>query len=288
MMVKTIIPWYTKILSKIILSRIPSNYRLWQRIGIFKHGQMEQPAYALKVFKMHYERVDFTRKGKGFVVLELGPGDSLFSALIADAFNASESYLIDAGQFARHDLALYQIMINYLIEQGLTIPNVTGINTLAGLLKAYNAHYGTEGVNSLRQIPDGTVDFIWSQAVLEHIRMHEFHDTMLELRRVLRPDGVCSHSIDLKDHIGGALNNLRFSKELWESDFMAHSGFYTNRIRYNEMLDLFNKAGFEVNVIHVDRWDKMPTRRYSFSKEFRNLSEDELRICGFDVVLRPR
>jgi len=111
MMVKTIIPWYAKMLSKIILSRIPSNYRLWQRIGIFKHGQMEQPAYALKVFKMHYERVDFTRKGKGFVVLELGPGDSLFSALIADAFNASESYLIDAGQFARHDLALYQIMI---------------------------------------------------------------------------------------------------------------------------------------------------------------------------------
>jgi len=174
-----------------------------------------------------------------------------------------------------------------MIEQGLTI-NVTGINTLAGLLKACNAHYGTEGVNSLRQIPDGTVDFIWSQAVLEHIRMHEFHDTMLELRRVLRPDGVCSHSIDLKDHIGGALNNLRFSKELWESDFMAHSGFYTNRIRYNEMLDLFNIAGFEVNVIHLDRWDKMPTRHYSFSKEFRNLSEDEFRICGFDVVLRPR
>jgi hypothetical protein len=26
------------------------------------------------------------------------------------------------------------------------------------------------------------------------------------------------------------LNNLRFSERIWESEFMAKSGFYTNRI----------------------------------------------------------
>ena len=59
MKVKTIIPWQVKILSKLILSRISSNYRLWQRIGLFKHGQMEQPAYAFNIFKMHYERGEY-------------------------------------------------------------------------------------------------------------------------------------------------------------------------------------------------------------------------------------
>lgn len=97
----------------------------------------------------------------------------------------------------------------------------------------------------------GSIDFIWSQAVLEHIRKSEFLDTMLELHRILRPNGVCSHVVDLKDHLGGALNNLRFSEKLWESNFMASSGFYTNRIRYSEMLDIFHQAGFSVEVVNV-------------------------------------
>lgn len=289
MKIKTIIPWQAKIVSKLILSRCPSvSYRFWQKIGLFKHGDMVQPAYAYNLFKRHYDRVDFCRKDKGFVFLELGPGDSLFSALIAYAFGASASYLIDVGHFGWDGFGSYRNMMHYLFEQGLTTPSVTGISTIPELLKACNARYDIEGLDSLKAIPDGTVDFIWSQAVLEHIRRHEFLDTMCELRRILRPDGVCSHQIDLRDHLGGSLNNLRFSREIWESDFMAHSGFYTNRIRYKEMMDIFNNAGFEVNVVQINRWAKPPIHRKSLSKEFQNLSEDELRISVFDVILRPK
>jgi len=74
---------------------------------------------------------------------------------------------------------------------------------------------------------------------------------------------------------------------LWESEFMARSGFYTNRIRYREFLELFKRAGFDVEVKRVLRWDRLPTPRNKLNEAFRSLPDDELLVYGFDVVLRP-
>lgn len=62
----------------------------------------------------------------------------------------------------------------------------------------------------------------------------------------LKQNGLISSRIDIRDHIEHSLNNLRFSNKMWESNFMKNSGFYTNRIRYFQMLDIFNKTGFNV------------------------------------------
>jgi SAM-dependent methyltransferase len=287
MNVNKAIPWPIKIAAKIVISRIPSNYRLWQRLGIFKHGFMEQPAYAYQVFKKHYDRVSFTRQGKGFVSLELGPGDSLFSALIQRANGGAYTYLVDVGPFAIDDISQYQHMRSFLVEKGYAVPDITEMSSLDQLLNICDASYLTKGLASLREIPDKTVDFIWSQAVLEHIRLHDFAAILNELRRVIRPDGVCSHRIDLTDHLGGGLNNLRFSRRIWESEFMANSGFYTNRIRYLEMLELFSQAGFTVDVVGVDRRTELPIIRDNLAAEFRDLHDEDLLVSGFDVILRP-
>lgn len=287
MSVKSKIPWQGKIAAKLVLSRFPASYRFWQRLALFELGPMIQPGYAYEVFKKHFDRANFLRRSGGFVVLELGPGDSLFSAMIAYAFGASASYLVDVGPFARSDLEPYRAMESFLAEKGLPVPDVASMNSLEELLAACAAQYETSGLSSLRAIPDRSVDFIWSQAVLEHIRRADFLDVMRELRRIVRSDGVCCHRVDLGDHLGGALNNLRFSERLWESDFMANSGFYTNRIRYSEMMQLFRKAGFEVEMVTADHWDKLPTPRAKLSANFQHLSDDELCVRGFDVTLRP-
>lgn len=280
-------PWQVKIASKLVLSHIPVGYRFWRRLGLFQYGEMDRSAYAYQIFKKHFDRVDFPRKRGGFVALEIGPGDSLFSALMAHAFGASGSYLIDVGQFARNDLKPYRDMVSFLAEKGLLVTDLVGANSLEELLAACKTHYGRRGLASLRSIADESVDFIWSQAVCEHIRRGEFLDTMLELRRVMRSDGVCSHRVDLRDHLCGALNNLRFEERFWESGLMASAGFYTNRIQYSEMLSLFQQAGFDVRVVRVDRWDELPTPRAKLSPTFRHLPDVELCISAFDVVLRP-
>lgn len=288
MSIKQHVPWWVKIGVKIILSRIPFGYGIWQRLNLFKHGGMEQPQYALGVFTAHFSRANFADKHTGFHALEIGPGDTLFSAMIARAHGASCCWLVDVAQFAHRDIAPYKKMADELRARGLHAPDLGSSRSVDDVLSATGGRYLTDGVASWKAIPDASVDFIWSQAVLEHIRRKDFAATMREMRRVLSPGGVCSHRVDLQDHLNGGLNNLRFSAALWESDFMAHSGFYTNRINYSKMLGHFKAAGFSTEVIHVDRWSHLPTPRPKLAPEFRGISDDELLISSFDVILRPR
>jgi SAM-dependent methyltransferase len=177
-------------------------------------------------------------------------------------------------------------MAHFLRARGLPTPELERVQSLAGILAACRATYGTSGLASLRAIPDRSLDFIWSHTVLQHVRREEFLETMCQLRRVLRLDGVCSHLVNLRDHLGGALNHLRFSERVWESRLMAKSGFYTNRIRYAEMLALFKEAGFKADVVKVKRWETLPTPRPKLARQFQHLSEDDLCVSGFAVVLR--
>jgi SAM-dependent methyltransferase len=251
------LPWHMKIGAKLVLSRLPLDYGIWRRVGWFRLGDMDNPEYAFAVVKRHFERANSSRKYEGPVALEIGPGDSVFSAMVAFAFGATTTYLIDTGRFAREDCEPYRGMAAYLEARGFDVPRLAELSTVEEVLGSCHGKYLTGGLASLRALPKESVDIVWSNHVLEHIRRCEFVDVMRELRRILRPDGVCSHSVDLKDNLSDALNNLRFSERVWESPFMASSGFYTNRLRYSEMMDIFRSTGFGVDVIDVTRWEKV-------------------------------
>lgn len=107
-------------------------------------------------------------------------------------------------------------MATYLAERGLPAPDLEAAQNLDDVLEVCGAVYGTKGLASLKELPDRSVDPVWSRAVLEHIRRAKFAETMRELRRILKPGGVCSHGIDLQDHLAGALNNLRFPERIWD------------------------------------------------------------------------
>ncbi len=47
------------------------------------------------------------------------------------------------------------------------------------------------------------------------------------------------------------------------------------------------KAGFNVEVINSDNWDKAPIARKKLAEEFSEIEDEELLISGFDVILKP-
>jgi hypothetical protein len=120
------------------------------------------------------------------------------------------------------------------------------------------------------------------------VRRSEFKETISELLRVLKPEGLSSHTVDLRDCLTGGLNDLRFSDRLWESEIFAKSGFYTNRIRFQEMLGIFRSVGFSVAVDHAWTWHSLPTSRQNLWKKFRDLSDEDLSVSVFEVSLRKR
>ncbi len=278
---KALIPWRLKLGGKLILSRLPFRYGLWQRLQLFRHGQMTDPRYAEQVFAGHADLIPAT-PGRAPVLLELGPGDSLLSALLGHRLGAGHTWLVDAGRFAVDDPAFYRGAATALGIQAAPW------ETMADMLADCRGSYLTDGLASLRSLASASVDFIWSQAVLEHVRRSEFEATAIELRRVLRPEGRMSHQVDFKDHLGGRLNSLRFSHRTWEGPLFSNSGFYTNRLRLGEVVRIFETSGFSVEVRDQTRWQKLPTPRGAMDSAFQALPDSDLLVADARLVLRPR
>ena len=293
---KKYLPWWLKISLKLILSKVPVPYSLWAKLCAFRHGDMNQPQRAMDSLLIHAATAGildehavvprFSRAGIN--VLELGPGDSVFTAAIAKSMGADRAWLVDAGAFAVTDINAYQSLFAFLRQHGFPLQNIQKPQSISEVLSQCNAAYLTDGICSLAHLNDQSVDFCFSNAVLEHIPKKDMAMLARELLRVLKPGGVCVHRVDLQDHLGGQLNNLRFSERIWESNFFRKAGFYTNRIRFGEMVTLFEQAGFNCKVPRVVCWDQLPTPRASMHGPFRMLQDDDLRVKGFDLVLTHR
>jgi SAM-dependent methyltransferase len=293
---KRLIPWWAKIAAKILLSRLPLPYRFWKRAGLFVHGNMDNAVSSVRSLLLHAQTAGllapgaqpprFKQAGTGFKVLEIGPGDSLSTALAARLMGADQIWLVDSGPFASTALTTYHQLAHHLGELGYDTEPFARAQVIGQWLDQCQASYLTEGVASLAGLPDASVDFCFSNAVLEHIPAAEFRRFLAEHKRILKPGGVGVHRVDLQDHLGGRLDNLRFSERVWESALFRRAGFYTNRIRFRTMQDIFTQAGFVCSVPRCIRWDTLPTPRSKMQSGFAALDDENLLVKGFDLVLR--
>jgi SAM-dependent methyltransferase len=279
------IPWQAKLVAKIVLSRLPVPFSFWRRLVLFRHGSMQSGAYALDVFERHFKSSMISGGLIGKTLLELGPGDGIASGLLASIFGADQTILVDTGDYVIRDIHPYHVMLAEWQKQGMDTGPLQSCKSFDQLCRESRTTYLTGGLASLASIESSSVDIQFSNSVLQHVRRAHFDATLRELRRVLRVDGHASHEVDLRDHLGGGLNNLRFSDRIWESTLFSNSGFYTNRIRYSEMLQAFKSAGFRVEVTKEQRWPILPIARELISPRFQALTDEDLMISVFDVAL---
>ena len=284
---KGLLPWWGRIIAKMVLSRLPVGGRTWQRLGLFSPGDMDDPDYACSVFERHYQAAG--APPPGFAYLELGPGDSLASAVIGRAYGARRGWLIDSGAYASRDMGLYRRLAERLqaAHPGADLAAVRAAPDPKAMLAALSVRYLESGLAGLRDVTGGSCDMVFSQAVLEHVPRDEFAATMVEIYRVLKHGGVSTHQVDFRDHLGGGLNNLRFTDAIWEAPcFARRGGFYTNRLRLSEMTGMMRAAGFTVEVAARERWDRLPISRPALELRFRSMSDDDLATWGAFIVLR--
>jgi len=253
---------------------------------MFRAGGMDDPETALAVYRMHAEAAGFALR-KDYTVLELGPGDSMLTALFARSAAAARSILVDQSRLATGKLDLFGAAEAMLARKGLAVPGVAGAGTMQDVLARLNCSYLVDGMDSLRSLPDASVDFVFSNAVIEHVRKRDFADTARELWRIMAPDGVASHWIDYRDHLELGLNNLRFRESIWESEFMVRSGFYTNRLPAPEIRALFEQAGFVVETRDTVFWPGgLPTPQSAMSEPFSTMPPEKLMVMTNWLLLR--
>ena len=282
------IPWYARIAVKMALKACRFRTASGRRSESIRTARCRTPIMRLRVFDKHLVASGFNGRS-GLIGLEMGPGDS-----------AS----------ARQSLPRRGIFRDFFSSTPAITPIATSKSTeiWAGPARVTAGRRRTSSargefrrcLDGLRcdlsdrrtaiipRIPAASVDLIFSQAVLEHVRRHEFAEVAAQMHRILKPDGIASHQVDLRDHLGGGLNNMRIASRWWETELMAGSGFYTNRIRFSEMSICSSRLDFTVEMVSTQRWDEPPISSDKLAPEFRHFAGEDLLISSFHVLLRRR
>jgi SAM-dependent methyltransferase len=139
-----------------------------------------------------------------------------------------------------------------------------------------------------------SIDVVFSNSVLEHIPRPVIDAIFTESWRVLRPGGICFHSVNCGDHYAytdrsiGQLNYLKYSSRQWEL-MWNNEVQYQNRLRAVDFLDLARRHEF--TIVH-DTTRVLPERLAELRRlprvapEFHRYSEEELCVTTVDFIGR--
>jgi ubiquinone/menaquinone biosynthesis C-methylase UbiE len=276
--------WWFIVLVKLLACYFRGLENFLKFIGVYSPGKMNEIAYAACITKSHIDCIrPYVKSITGKVILEFGPGDSILSALVAHAYGFKESILVDIEplneKLIKDNLNNYDNLLR-LID--IDVKKAKPIESL-------EYKYLDSGLKSLHEIPDASIDIIWSHVVLQHVYRNEVDAILTEFNRILKPDGMMSHKIDLKDCICGSLNNLRFSPKIWDTKTVYRSGFYTNRLRADDWLRLLEKFNFISIEVDKTYFPKMPIKYSKLSRHFKmNYTMEQLMVSGLHVISRRK
>ena len=131
-------------------------------------------------------------------------------------------------------------------------------------------------------INENTIDFIYSQAVLEHVE--DLESTYSAMRKWLKSSGLMSHTIDFKSHeLTKSWNgHWTFSDLEW---YLAKGGrkFLINRQPYSKHIELHIKNRFQVLVNLPEKLENN-LKKNQISRKFKILSKEDITTSGAYIL----
>ena len=210
----------------------------------------------------HYEafREHVTMQtGSEAVLYEFGAGWDLAVPLAFYSLGVDRQIVVDREENARLDLvndALMRLNARRArFERSLGVP----LRPLGDELASLTDLKGRLGIEYLAPrdarntgLSAGSVHFVSSTSTLEHVPEPDILALLVECRRLLRPGGIISCRVDMRDHYAyfddtvSPHNFLKFSSRTWR--LINSSLNHQNRLRHPDYIRLFKHAGFEILV----------------------------------------
>lgn len=226
----------------------------------YHEGAIDDANYIRRTFEQH-----FSVTGLGHRVLEIGPGGNVGVSALYVHHGADEAVCIDAvpwdrGADGRDKSGLYGSV-------GITGDDLDRVRFIA-----------PAAIESC-DLPSESFDVIFSHATMEHISDPD--KAVANIARLLKPGGVTSHQIDLRDHrnFDRPLEFLRYSRLLWK---LLSCGIWLppNRLRVSDWERLFSKYGLDVTVGRVSTTEVSEAERRELARPFRDRPLGDLRAIG--------
>lgn len=281
------VPWWAKLGLKLGLAAIGLHGHRARAVGLARPSfDAADPAKLLGPPRAWMDRAETVLGRRPRSVLEIGPGFMVVRAPVLAGLGARRIWYADPADSAPAATGPYQAAAAAARAAGIPAPDLAGCRDRGAVLARCGAALLLGGPAALATIPDGAVDLVVSEAVLEHVRREDMVPLLQQLRRVTAPDGVGLHFIDFQDHLGGGLQHLRFSDTFWASPLVGRAGVYVNRLGLSAMLGRFRRAGFAVGVAEAVVWERRPAGPARPHPEAMRPAADDL-VARAAIEVRP-
>lgn len=250
-----------------------------------------------------------TRPNAGFNALELGTGWFPIIPLGLYLCGARSVWTYDVVRLLRSDTfrrtlecfrvfqktgRLVEILPAALperMEQFAALLKRDGRTSPEQLLDELNIHAVVGDVRQSEQA-HGTIDFVFSNGVLEHLSPAALAETMAAFRLLLRPDGVMCHHIGLADQFASfdrsitPYNFLQYSPKVWR--WLNNPIIPQNRLRHSDYVSILESSGFDVVRQETVPGRVQDLRSVVLAPEFQSYSEPDLLVLTSWLVSRPQ
>lgn len=305
--------WRHKALLQNFFARIP------EPLGPFLYYQMQRRLGGLRrpdpVSRLQAGRhlVDLLRQQgreiSGSKVVEIGTGHQINLPIALWLCGAEEIITLDLNRYLKHELVREDLgwiaSHQSEVSEMLSLPSRHRLGELAtwvdakmaipDILARLNIRYLAPADAAHTVLPDNSVDFHVSFAVLEHISARALGGIFSEGLRVLKPDGLFVHCVDFSDHFShddhsiSSINFLRFSEEEWDR-LSGNRYMFHNRLRLSEFLSILGRAEFalrQVESIIDPAALALLNDGYPLDDRFQGMSAEDLAV-GQAWVLAAR
>lgn len=174
------------------------------------------------------------------------------------------------------------------------VPQVDRNNYREILKEYFNINYIAPLDARKTSIESNSIDFILSNATMEHIPQKDLPDIMKESYRIMKPGGIMSNVIDYRDHWSffdnsiSVYNYLQYSDKEWRK--LNPSIMYQNRMRHSDYIKIISEAGFQI----LEEKPNYPTeseiellKKIKITDHYlKNYTSEDLSIKSSMLVLR--
>lgn len=305
---------YLKPVIEGLLTFLPSFSKLLTK----KTSGTDSAEYCYSVWLRHEVKIRPYRNDDQFnTIVELGPGDSLGIGLSALLAGARNYIAIDAVKHAdqERNLKIANELIK-LFSNRTSIPDSDQFPEIKPRIEShhfpcwladssessfndriYKVKHAVTHIDSPmspiiyispgdahKRISENSVDFIFSQAVLEHV--DDLGALYQDCYKWLTPGGLMSHQIDFRSHGTASTwdGHWTYSTFLWKM-IKGRRPYLINRKPCSAHLKMIHNSGFE--IVKFERYRLISTlKRQHLAKLFRGLSPDDLTTAGAYIIAR--
>jgi hypothetical protein len=291
-MIRSVLPWlpFQPSLRKLKRAIMPIN-----RVNgefVLNHG-------TAMIVSMRDEGFSF----RGSSVLELGTGWQPIVPIVFSLLDPETIFLVDKHRLLdevslRQTVAFIREKAPFLEEKlsltGGTVEQRLGPAASPGFeetLRYFRMEYRAPQDAAHIDLPDASMNCIYSWTVLEHIPPAVLAAIVKEFKRVLRRGGLMVHMIDNSDHWSHKDSSittahfLRFEDNLWKF-FNSNPLDFQNRLRVFEYRDLFEKQGFTIKALSssLDERALADLETMRLCSRYRGYDKKQLASVGLKFV----